>query len=350
MDFSQVDLKKFLKAAIKVRFQGISPYDFEDFIGKLFLDNGYKVENTNYSGDFGADLILDKDGVKTVVQIKRYHEDHKVGVQDINQVLGAAKYYGGHQIMIVTTSSFTQPAIELCKKTQVFYWDWQVLKDAVYNTYQIDDEWLYDIDGSTENKNDDVFRLSVIEVEVDEHIESIAEPLTKVVLELENISGKNAHVFIDLPILLTQNNKQYNAVQWVKNYFSSGVIFNGASVEIACYFLEDHLSQVHKEDKILLPTSVPSLSFMNTLSAPLSPDDQRCFVVSFAFNRFSSEYYTAIRFRDQQLLTYFWGRQLVSLYYILSPIMVEIIRPFPFLQKMFRRIIYRLLKSMTGGE
>lgn len=344
MDFSQVDLKKFLKAAIKVRFQGISPYDFEDFVGKLFLDNGYLVEKTNYSGDFGADLILDKDGVKTVVQIKRYHEDHKVGVQDINQVLGAAKYYGGHQIMIVTTSSFTQPAIELCKKTQVFYWDWQVLKDAVYNTYQIDDEWLYDIDGSQETQSEDLFKLSVIEVEVDEHIESFTEPLTKVVLQLDNISGKNAHVFIDLPILLTKNNKQYNAVQWSKNYFSSGVVFNGASVEIACYFLEDHLSEVHKEDKILLPTSVPSLSFMNTLSASLSPDDQRCFIVSFVYNRYSPEYYSAIRFRDTHLLTHFWGRQLVSIYYWISPKMVEVIKPFPFLQNIFRRLIHSFLR------
>src|SRR5690606_40796892 len=71
------------------------------------------------SSDLGADLILQKDGLNTVVQIKRYHQDHRVGVQDVNQVIGAAKYYKADQIMIVTTSELTQPATERSEERRV---------------------------------------------------------------------------------------------------------------------------------------------------------------------------------------------------------------------------------------
>lgn len=345
MDFDQIDLKKFLKAAVKVRFQGISPYDFEDFMAKLFRDNGYHVERTNYSGDFGADLILQKSETKTVVQIKRYHEGHKVGVQDVNQVLGAAKYYGGHQIMMVTTSELTQPAKELCKKAQVYYWDWQILKDAIYATYQLDDEWLYDIGQSQSEGSEEYFELSVIEVSVDEYVEDYNKPLTKVVLQLENHSEKNAHVFLDIPILLTHQNKQFNGFRWVDNYFNSGMIFNGATVEIGVYFLEEHLSEVNKGDTILLPISVPSLSYLGTLSTVLSPSDGRCFIVTFIFDKYSVEYYQAILWRDRRLMPYRWGRMIVNLYYQISPSLVWI------LSQLFKRqklVPYRLKKGIAN--
>jgi restriction system protein len=35
---------------------------FEEFLGTLFRRLGYRVENTRYRGDYGADLVVAKDG------------------------------------------------------------------------------------------------------------------------------------------------------------------------------------------------------------------------------------------------------------------------------------------------
>lgn len=337
MDFNQVDFKKFLKAALKVRFQGISPYDFEDFLGKLFKDNGYSIRPTKYAGDYGADIVLKKDGLLTVVQVKRYHQDHKVGVQDVNQVIGAAKYYKADQIMVVTTSKLTEPAMELCRKANVYAWDWEILKGAIYKTYDLDDEWLFDISTEDPQEQDDFFEFYVLEVEPDQYLEESNVPLTRVVLEMHNKSGRNVNVFLDLPILLRHNNKQFSAINWVDNYFKSGIIYNGADVEIACYYLEDNLSEIKRGDQILVPVSAPALSLLKTYSTSLSPDDGRCFLVSYAFDKYSPMYFQAIRFRDQTLATYKLGKMIIKMYYFFSPQLIKKIQPWPAISKKYLR-------------
>ncbi len=342
MDFNQIDLKKFLKAAIKVRFQGISPYDFEDFLGKLFSDNGYTISPTKYAGDYGADLILKKDGLQTVVQIKRYHPDHKVGVQDVNQVIGAAKYYKADQIMIVTTSQLTLPAIELCRKASVFVWDWDILKEAIYKTYDLDDEWLFDISTDDPEDDDEYFDFYVLEVTPDQYIGDSKIPLTRVVMEMHNKSGRNVNVFLDLPILLRHNNKQFSAVDWVENYFKSGIIYNGADVEIACYYLEENLADIRRGDHILIPVSAPALSLLKTYSTPLSPEDGRCFLVTFAFDKYSPVYFESIRFRDRFLAAHIVGRFMIRLYYWGSPALISVFGESALFRGMIKTIV------MTG--
>ena len=77
MDFSKTNIQDILFSGIKNRFSDFSPYDFEDFIAQLFKDNGYDVEGTNYSGDYGADVITSKNGIKTAIQVKRYSKTNK---------------------------------------------------------------------------------------------------------------------------------------------------------------------------------------------------------------------------------------------------------------------------------
>ncbi|WP_429845431.1 restriction endonuclease [Brevibacillus sp. FIR094] len=43
---------------------------FDQYLGLLFKSQGYQTEVTRTSGDFGADLILHKNGTKIVVQAK----------------------------------------------------------------------------------------------------------------------------------------------------------------------------------------------------------------------------------------------------------------------------------------
>ena len=102
---------------------------FEKYLEVLFEKLGYRVERTRYVGDYGADLVTAKDGVKTVIQAKRYKS--KAGVKAIQEAVAAKGYYDCSKAMVVTNSFFTQPAIELARRNQVELWDRNKLVSAL---------------------------------------------------------------------------------------------------------------------------------------------------------------------------------------------------------------------------
>lgn len=90
---------------------------FEKYLATLFKAHGYKTKVTKSTGDFGADLILSKNRVKTVVQAKRYK--NSVGIQSVQQVVAAIEYYNADRAMVITNSYFTEPTIKLASKNDV---------------------------------------------------------------------------------------------------------------------------------------------------------------------------------------------------------------------------------------
>lgn len=50
---------------------------FEKYLQVLFMRLGFHVERTRYIGDYGADLVVSKDGKKSIVQAKR--SERRVG-------------------------------------------------------------------------------------------------------------------------------------------------------------------------------------------------------------------------------------------------------------------------------
>lgn len=66
-------------------------------------------------------LLLKKDGIRTVVQAKRYKG--KVGVKAIQEVIGAKGYYNCDRAMVITNSYFTRQAKELADKNGVELWN-----------------------------------------------------------------------------------------------------------------------------------------------------------------------------------------------------------------------------------
>lgn len=84
---------------------------FEEYLALLFEKQGYKSKVTKARGDFGADLTLSKDGIKTVVQAKRYSKN--VGIKAIQEIVSAVTYYKATNALVVTNSYFTRPAIKL---------------------------------------------------------------------------------------------------------------------------------------------------------------------------------------------------------------------------------------------
>jgi HJR/Mrr/RecB family endonuclease len=84
---------------------------FELFLQWFFEQQGYKVRKTKKSGDQGADLVLEKLGIKTVIQIKKRKKT--TGNDAVQQVHAARGYYQADRAIVITSSKFSAPAKEL---------------------------------------------------------------------------------------------------------------------------------------------------------------------------------------------------------------------------------------------
>lgn len=96
-------------------------YEFEQFLKTLFFYLGYNVETTARTGDYGADLVMTKDRIKTVVQAKRYTKN--VGSKSVQEVVVAKTHYNADETMVVTNSTFTKQAEEIASENSVILID-----------------------------------------------------------------------------------------------------------------------------------------------------------------------------------------------------------------------------------
>jgi restriction system protein len=95
---------------------------FERYLSYLFENLGCKkVEVTKGSGDFGADIIAEKDGRRIAIQAKRY--SGKVNLKAVQEIYSAKKHYSADIALVVTNNYFANSAIQLAKSTNVYLWD-----------------------------------------------------------------------------------------------------------------------------------------------------------------------------------------------------------------------------------
>jgi len=90
---------------------------FEHYLGVLFKNHGYLVKVTQAAGDYGADLVISKDGKKIVVQAKRYSKN--VSLKAVQEAAASIAYYGATAAWVVTNSEFTEAAINLARSNNV---------------------------------------------------------------------------------------------------------------------------------------------------------------------------------------------------------------------------------------
>jgi len=98
--------------------------DFEERLKILFTNLGYKANRTTSSTlkpDYGADLIIEKDGIRTVVQAKRWKG--YVGEDAVREAYSAKNYYKCTEAIVVTNSNFSIMAWNLAKVNNVKLWN-----------------------------------------------------------------------------------------------------------------------------------------------------------------------------------------------------------------------------------
>ncbi len=94
---------------------------FEQYLVTLFERLGYHVELTQYRGDYGADLVIEKDDRRTAVQAKRYSKP--VGLKAVQEVVASKGTYRCDAAMVVANRGYTPQAKRLAADNDVELWD-----------------------------------------------------------------------------------------------------------------------------------------------------------------------------------------------------------------------------------
>ncbi len=97
-------------------------HDFEYYCADLLRQFGFQnVEVTRGSGDYGADILCEREGVTYAVQCKCY--DALVGVHAVQEVYAGRDYYDRMVGAVMTNRYFTSPAETLAHKLNILLWD-----------------------------------------------------------------------------------------------------------------------------------------------------------------------------------------------------------------------------------
>lgn len=97
-------------------------HDFEYFCADLLEKQGFMdVEVTRGSGDFGVDILAEKEGVTYAVQCKRYQGS--VGVDAVLQTYAGKDYYDRMVGVVMTNQYFTSPAMKAAEKLRILLLD-----------------------------------------------------------------------------------------------------------------------------------------------------------------------------------------------------------------------------------
>lgn len=94
---------------------------FEHYVAWLLEEQGFDgVQVTKGSGDFGADVLARRDGVRYAIQCKLYSQP--VGVKAVQEICAGRDYYHCHVGIVATNNHFTSGAEVLADKTRTVLW------------------------------------------------------------------------------------------------------------------------------------------------------------------------------------------------------------------------------------
>ncbi|MGB6210004.1 restriction endonuclease [Mycobacterium sp.] len=89
----------------------MSGTEFEDYVAARLRRARWQVAFTSASGDYGVDLIAQRDGRSVAIQCKRHGKS--VGVAAVQQVVAGARHHGCTRSIVISNQEFTQAAKQL---------------------------------------------------------------------------------------------------------------------------------------------------------------------------------------------------------------------------------------------
>ena len=111
------------------QIDSLSGTEFENLLKDIFEKQGYGVKTTKQSHDFGADLILNKNGKVSILQAKCYSKN--IGIKAIQEIISAKKHYLAEEMFVATNRYFSKEAVILASEHDVRLIDRDVLVKLV---------------------------------------------------------------------------------------------------------------------------------------------------------------------------------------------------------------------------
>lgn len=114
-------------------FEDMEGHEFEYYCAALLEQRGFvDVEVTRGSGDYGIDILAEKEGITYAIQCKRY--TMPVGVKAVQEAYAGRDYYDRMVGVVMTNQYFTTPAVEAAKKLKILLWDGGYLESMIEET------------------------------------------------------------------------------------------------------------------------------------------------------------------------------------------------------------------------
>lgn len=113
-------------------------HDFEYTCADLLIANGFsRVRVTKASGDFGIDILAEKDGEKYAIQCKCY--SRPIGNHAVEEAYSGAAYYNGRVPVVMSNQTFTVAAQHMADRIGVLLWGRKKVKHMLL-AYESDEQ------------------------------------------------------------------------------------------------------------------------------------------------------------------------------------------------------------------
>jgi restriction endonuclease len=94
----------------------VTPLVYEQMVAEHFRQQGYSVELTPRSNDYGVDAFARRENQKLALQAKMYGGVRKVNREMVMQLHGAKDYFDCTEAVIITDGEVTQSARQVAEK------------------------------------------------------------------------------------------------------------------------------------------------------------------------------------------------------------------------------------------
>ena len=124
--------RQFRISARRRELDTMDGFDFEYYCADLLAADGFfDVKVTRSSGDYGVDILAEKEVVTSAIQFKRY--TGLVGVKAVQEAYAGRDYYDRMVGAVLTNQYFTKPAVQAARKLKILLWDRDYLQEMERN-------------------------------------------------------------------------------------------------------------------------------------------------------------------------------------------------------------------------
>jgi restriction system protein len=92
---------------------------YEEIVAEHFRAQGYSVELTSMSNDYGVDIFANIENKKIAIQAKMYGNGRKINREMVMQLYGAKDYFDCTDAIIATNGNLSDSANEVAQKLKI---------------------------------------------------------------------------------------------------------------------------------------------------------------------------------------------------------------------------------------